>query len=50
MDFQSKSDGRVHRKSGADGVPSGRDFWHRPLAASRLADVVELVDTQDLKS
>ena len=33
-----------------DGVPRGQDFWHRRLPASHLADVVELVDTQDLKS
>ena len=34
---------------GQDGVSSALDFWHRPPRL-RLADVVELVDTQDLKS
>ena len=35
----------------ANGVPSTQDFWHRRLLAiAQLADVVELVDTQDLKS
>ena len=36
---------------GKDSVSSIPDFWHRRiLAVAHVADVVELVDTQDLKS
>ena len=40
------------RHGDADGVPSAGNFWHRRTAgfAAPNADVVELVDTQDLKS